>query len=245
MKQLLRRLRREADSALVVVARLRLLVALSRLRLSAAWNRASVELDVSPDLRLGRGVRFVVDPRTHTLLRVGPRSRLDDRVLVLLKGGRIELGAETWLRRDVVLNVSGHLQLVRSNVMSWGTVLHCAESVRLEPMASAAEAVTIADSTHFFTEPDAFFYHNTRTAPIVVGANTWLCPKVTVTPDVTIGSHCIVASNSVVIGDIPDGHLASGVPARVVKALPLPWRDGGRASERDGGRAGGTDGETV
>ena len=227
MKRVLRRVWRATDRAVALQARARLAVALLRLRLSAARNRATVELDVAPDLRLGRGVRFTVDPRTHTVLRIGPRSRLDDRVLVLLKGGRIELGPDTWFRRDVVLNVSGHLQLIGNNVLSWGVVVHCAESVRLEPMASAAELVTIADSTHFFTEPDAFFYHNTRTAPIVIGGNTWLCPKVTVTPDVTIGSHCIIASNSVVIADVPDGHLASGVPARVVKALPLPWKDGG------------------
>jgi acetyltransferase-like isoleucine patch superfamily enzyme len=227
VKRLVRRARRQAERVLAHHARVRLALVLLRLRVSAAWNWASVEIDVAPDLRLGRGVRFTVDPRTHTVLRIGARSRLDDRVLVLLKGGRIDLGEDTWLRRDVILNVSGHLQLVRNNVLSWGVVVHCAESVRLEPMASAAEAVTVADSTHFFTEPDAFFYHNTRTAPIVVGANTWLCPKVTVTPDVTIGSHCIIASNSVVIADVPDGHLASGVPARVVKALPLPWKDGG------------------
>jgi acetyltransferase-like isoleucine patch superfamily enzyme len=130
------------------------------------------------------------------------------------------------LRRDVLLNVSGDLTFVEGDIMSWGTTIHCAESVRLEPLVGAAEDVTISDSAHYFTTPDTFFYMNTRTKPVVIGANTWLCPKATVTQGVRIGSHCIVASNSVAISDIPDGHLASGVPARDIRPLPLPWRNG-------------------
>jgi acetyltransferase-like isoleucine patch superfamily enzyme len=91
-------------------------------------------------------------------------------------------------------------------------------------MAGAAENVTIADSTHFFTEPEAHWYHNVRTAPIHVGTNTWLCPKVSVVSGVDIGSHCIVGSNSVVTRSVPSGSLVSGVPAAVVRSLDLPWR---------------------
>jgi acetyltransferase-like isoleucine patch superfamily enzyme len=211
------------------VWRYRRAVLLARVRVSAVWHRATIELDVAPDLRVGRDVRITVQPGTHNVLTVGPRSYFDDRVLILLKGGTVRLGPQTGLRRDVLLNVPGNLEFVDTNVLSWGCVLHCAESVRFEPMAGAAEYVTVADSTHYFTEPMAYFYDNVRTAPIVVGANTWLCPRSAVTMGVTIGDHCIIASNSVVTADVPPGHLASGVPATMVKPIRLPWTSGDRA----------------
>jgi acetyltransferase-like isoleucine patch superfamily enzyme len=195
---------------------------IARVRWLAAWHRASIELDLDPSIRLGRDVRIDLAPHTTNVLRIGPGGRIDDRVLIRLTGGRIELGPDCHLRASVVLNVAGHLEMVRGNILSWGTAVHCSESVRLEPLASAAEHVTVADSTHFFTTPDEFFYDNTRTAPIHIGANTWLCPKATVTSGVRIGSHCIIGSGSVVIGDVPDGHLASGVPA-TNRPLDLPW----------------------
>jgi acetyltransferase-like isoleucine patch superfamily enzyme len=207
---------------------------IARIRWLAKWHRSTINLEVASDLRLGRGVRVVVDPRVQMTVRIGPRTRIDDQVLLLLKGGTLDCGPNTWLRRHVVLNVSGHLVLVEGNILSWGAALHCAESVRFEALASAAEGVTVADSTHYYTTPERFFYENTRTEPVVIGHNTWLCPKSTVTQGVRIGSHCILASNSVAITDIPDGHLASGVPASDIRPLRLPWRDRDAATEGAG-----------
>ena len=225
------RVRRAHPERLLHRARRAALIA--RTRLLAEWHRASVELDLHPSIQLGRDIRIEVAPHTTNVLRVGPGGRLDDRVLVRLNGGRIELGPDCHLRAGVVLNVAGHLELVRRNILSWGTAVHCAESVRLEPLASLAEQVTIADSTHFFTTPDEFFYDNTRTSPVRIGSNTWLCPKATITSGVQVGAHCIVGSCSVVIRDVPDGHLASGVPA-TNRPLELPWATVDTGAAADG-----------
>jgi acetyltransferase-like isoleucine patch superfamily enzyme len=209
--------------------RYRRLVLLTRIRLTALWHRATVDLDLAPDLRIGSQVRVTIEPGSRNVLKIGPRSYIDNRVVIMLKGGTVLLGPETGLRHNVLLNISGRLEFVDTNVLSWGTVLHCAESVRFEPLAGAAEYCTIADSTHYFTEPMVYFYDNVRTAPIVIGANTWLCPRSAVTMGVTVGAHCIIATNSVVTNDVPDGHLASGVPATQVKPIRLPWTEADRA----------------
>lgn len=214
------RLRAAEPERLLHAVRRRTLVL--RTRAQAAWLRSTIELDLHPSLRVGKDVRIHLAPRSANVLRIGPGGRLDERVIIRLTGGRVEMGPRCQLRTGVVLNVAGHLELVEGNVFSWGCAVHCGESVRLEPLAGAAEHVTIADSTHYFTEPDAWFYDNTRTDPIRIGANTWLCPKATVTSGVSVGSHCIVGSNSVVTRDVPNGHLASGVPA-TSRPLDLPW----------------------
>ena len=222
---LYRAVRSKGDIAIALLYRLRRVIFIARVRTLASWHRAKIDLHVAPDVRIARGVRVEVTPRTRMEVRMGPRTRLDESVLLLLKGGRLHFGADTWMRRGVLLNVSGDLVFGAGSIMSWGTTVHCAESVHLDEMVGAAEGVTISDSSHYFTTPDTFFYANTRTKPIVIGTNTWLCPKATVTGGVRIGSHCIVASNSVAIADIPDGHLASGVPARDVRPLRLPWNE--------------------
>ena len=146
-------------------------------------------------------------------------------MLFILNDGRIDLGDNVEVRRDTTFMMwGGSLELAGDNILSWGNVIHCASSIRLGRMTSTNEWVTIVDSSHYFTTPDEFFYHNTKTGPIEVGINTWICSKATLARNAKIGDHCIIAGNSIVSGEVPTGHLASGVPAQVVRELDLPWR---------------------
>lgn len=63
----------------------------------------------------------------------------------------------------------------------------------------------------------------------VIGAGAQLGVNVTVLPMVRIGAGCLVGSGSVVTGDLPDGSLAYGSPARVVGPVP---RDAAALRER-------------
>jgi acetyltransferase-like isoleucine patch superfamily enzyme len=202
--------------------RLRRAVFVAAVRRAARHCGGTVELDLAPDLELGKGIRVTVMPGTHSVVRIGPGSRIEDRVLLMLKGGRLEAGPRVELRRDVIVNLAGRLRLDGDNPVSWNTVVHCSNDVHLEEMAGIAEQVTIADSSHYFTTPDEHFWHNVRKGAVHVGRNTWICPKVTLTRTADVGAHCIVGAGSVVVGTIPDGHLASGVPATSTP-LPLPW----------------------
>ena len=206
--------------ALAATARRRAFI--TRVGVAAAVANASVDLTIAPDVFIGRDVEVVFEPWSRNVLQIGAQSRLDDRVLIQLKGGSIRLGDRVQIRRDCVLNVAGELILDGDSPVSWGSVIHCSTRIHLERMVGLAEQVTLADSSHFFTEPEAHFWHNIRTGSIEVGRNTWLCPKVTVTRDAKIGSHCIIGAGSVVVGEVPSGSLASGVPA-TFRPLPLPW----------------------
>ena len=55
--------------------------------------------------------------------------------------------------------------------------------------------------------------------PIVVGHNAWLGGGVIVCPGVTIGADTVVGAGAVVTKDVPQGVLAVGNPARIVRAL--------------------------
>jgi acetyltransferase-like isoleucine patch superfamily enzyme len=196
---------------------------LRQVRREAARANATVQIDVAEDLRVGDDVTVTFSRGSTNVLRIGPGCLIENRVTIALKGGQLLMGQRIELRRDVLLNVGGVLTMGDDSALSWGVIVHCSNEVVLEPMAGAAEYVTIADSSHYFTTPEEHFWHNVRKGTVRVGRNTWLCPKATVTRNADVGAFCIVASNTVVTGTVPDGSLASGVPA-VVRPLPLPWR---------------------
>src|SRR3954451_3108234 len=204
-------------------AALRRAAFMARIRAAAAWNNASIDLDIADDVVLGHGIRVSFQPWSENRLRIGSACRIEDDVLIQLKGGTIVLGERVELRRGVVLNVAGRLEMHGDNPVSWNSVIHCSNEVTLGRMAGLAEQVTIADSSHYFTTPDEHFWHNVRVCSVSVGYNTWICPKVTLARGSAVGAHCIVGSNSVVVGPVPDGSLASGVPAEI-RPLSLPWR---------------------
>jgi maltose O-acetyltransferase len=55
--------------------------------------------------------------------------------------------------------------------------------------------------------------------PISIGDNVWLGGGVIVCPGVTIGADTVVGAGAVVTRELPEGVLAVGNPARIVRAL--------------------------
>lgn len=55
--------------------------------------------------------------------------------------------------------------------------------------------------------------------PIRICRKAWLGAGVTVLPGVRIGENAIVGAGSVVTRDVPDGVIAAGVPARVIRPI--------------------------
>src|SRR3954453_13313181 len=172
---------------------LRRTVFLTRLNVHAFWQRATVDVDIARDVKLGRDVRVTLEPRSRNVIRVGPHCSIADRTLLALSGGHIELADWVDIRRDTVLTVSGRLTMEGRNLIQPGIAIHCDESVTLRRLVGVGEGTTINDSSHFFTSPDDSFTENVKTGPIEIGYNAWLGAKVTVARNVTIGHHAVIA----------------------------------------------------
>lgn len=196
-----------------------------RVKIAAARSHALVSVEIAADARIGRRVRVDIENASRGSLHIGPGAVVDDDVRIQLVGGSVTIGAHSEVRRACVLDVAGVFALEGRNLLSWATVVHCAESIRFEEYATCGEFVTLADSAHFFSEPDESHRENVDSAPITVGRNTWIGAKATITRGVSIGAYSIVGAHSVVTRDVPDGHLAAGAPAEVVRRVDLPWDD--------------------
>lgn len=212
---------REPDARrLLGAARREALVA--RIRAQAAWQRSSVDIDIDPTAAIGSDIAVAIDPDTTSLLHLGPGTALEGRIRLHLRGGHISLADRSSIRQNSVLNVSGTLDIGPDSILSYGTIVHCAERITLTDIVGIAEYVTLVDSTHFHTDRDTRHYDNVRTKPVTIGRNTWLCPKSTVTMGVTIGDYCVIGSGVTVTQNVPDGH-SVGQAQTVQRRRRLPW----------------------
>lgn len=214
---------RKIQPLATLIHRLRRRRLLLRVQLDALWYRSAASVSIAPDVSLGKGVRIIVSPGSRSVLEVGSGTLIGDNVEIRLEGGQALIGKKVDIRRGSRLVVGGLLELVGPNMLQAGCSIHCHERITIAPLAALGEYVTVVDSVHYFTTPDEWFLHNVRTAPVSIGYNAWLGAKATIARGGRIGDHAIVAANSLVTTDVPAGHLASGVPAEVVRPVKRPW----------------------
>lgn len=98
---------------------------------------------------------------------------------------------------------------------------HCtiaaAESITIEDGVAIGAYSSIIDTDHTMTEGSMSIMQSPIvTAPVRIGAGTWIAERVAILRGADIGKGCIIGANSVVKGVIPDGSIAVGAPARVV-----------------------------
>ena len=191
--------------------------AAARLRATAAAHGAECHVSLHPTATVSPAVRLALEGPGLIAIRVGPGSIIEEGVLLQLgPGARLDIGPAVTIRRGCVLNVTGRLTFRGDNLLSWGSVVHCAESVTFERMAGTGEMITVVDGSHYRRDRDDHWYHNSATAPVVIGYNAWLASKSTVGKGVRVGAASTVGANSLASEDVPDGCLAVGVPAQVV-----------------------------
>ena len=60
-------------------------------------------------------------------------------------------------------------------------------------------------------------------SPVRIGPDCWIGTKVTVLRGTRVGRGCVLGAHAVVKGDVPDGSIAVGAPARVVRNRQADW----------------------
>lgn len=193
---------------------------LVRLRVTAILRHGAVEVDVAPDVLLGRRVRVEIDPGTANRLVLRPGCRIQDGVVIWLRGGTVDIGSRTGIRHGARLNSSGRLIIGDEVIVSYGAVLHCAQELTVAEMTIIGEYSTLTDSTHRRTRDEPILHH-VRTAPTTIGRNVWVGASAVVAAGVEIGDRAVVASHSVVTSDVAPQWLVAGAPARGIRELEI------------------------
>lgn len=159
----------------------------------------------------------------HSDLRLGANVFIDDRVVIFQRknGGRVELGDRVYIYRDTIIEtgLGGYL------TVGAHASIHprCQLNANVAPIQIGSH-VMIAPNCAFYSydhgvAPDELIRRQPlqTKGPIIVGDEAWLGVGVTVLSGVRIGQGAVIGAGSVVMHNVPDGAIAVGMPARVVK----------------------------
>lgn len=106
-----------------------------------------------------------------------------------------------------------------------GNNFHCMGGVIIDPShcwhIKIGDNVTLAPRVHILAHDAStkLFLDYTRVSNVTIGDNVFVGAGTIVLPGVSIGSNVVIGAGSVVSHDIPDGSVAMGNPAKVVKSM--------------------------
>jgi lipopolysaccharide O-acetyltransferase len=119
-------------------------------------------------------------------------------------------------RNSILIKIGDHVS------MNDNSYITSACSISIGDNCLLGSNVLITDNSHGNTDltssPRITLPLETK-GPVVIGSNVWICNNVVITSGLCIGDNSIIAANSVVTCDVPEGTLFGGVPARCLKVL--------------------------
>ncbi len=174
---------------------------------------------------VGRGVVFgqnVVLRHPHKI-RLGDAVTVDDLVVLDAKGTSnrgIEVGSFVFLGRGTILSCKdGDITIGDHGNFGFHCEVFSGSSVTVGKHGLFAAQAYLVGGGHEFERPDRAVIDQPRTSRgIVLGDNVWLGTGAKVLDGVRIGSDVVIGANAVVNADLPDGAVAAGVPARVLRS---------------------------
>lgn len=174
--------------------------------------------------RSGRNVTFgqgVVLRHPHKI-RLGDDVVIDDLVLLDAKGSAnrgIDVGHGVFLGRATILSCKdGDITLGDHVNLGFNCEIFSGSSVTVGRHGLFAAYTYLVGGGHDFERPDVPVLEQERVSRgITLGDNVWLGTGAKVLDGVRIGHDVVVGANAVVNADLPDGAIAAGVPARVLR----------------------------
>jgi acetyltransferase-like isoleucine patch superfamily enzyme len=149
-------------------------------------------------------------------VRTFGRPHVENRGRIVL-GDRVRLNSR-WAPVELVTGPEGALEIGQGVYINYGTLISARRAVRIERDVMVGNYSIIADTDVPGIGEPTERVPKLEAKPVVIGAGAWLAARVTVLPGSRIGSKAVIAAGSVVSGDIPEGAVAGGIPARVLRA---------------------------
>ncbi len=177
-------------------------------------------------VRFGRDCR--IDAGTFSLRGLGG-VELGDRVIIergihkvffnLEPGSRVSIGAGTWFQTfndNLVFSCKAGAEItLGKNCWFSGGLYGASERITIGDHALIGYGCMILDSDLHKLDNDS----RVKTAPVNIGSHVWIPSHTIVLRGVTIGDHCVIATGSIVLDDIPDHSFAAGRPAHVIRKI--------------------------
>jgi len=151
------------------------------------------------------------------------RHPVEGEVLEGLDSGRLAVGQGTMFEPGnwITMAPEARIRIGAGCFLNRNVMLAAHELIEIGDHCMFANGCFIGDASHRFDDPDQpiTWQGFTSKGPVRIGSNCWFGVNCVVTSGVTIGERCVIGSNSVVTKDLPDGVIAAGSPAEVIREI--------------------------
>lgn len=127
-------------------------------------------------------------------------------------GKSLRIGRDITFYNSQNIHIGSNVYIAKGNWFNGSSKITIGDEVIFGPYS------VISASNHTMLD-DSFRYGPPVRKPITIGAGSWIAGNCSITAGVTIGKGALIAGSSAVTKDIPDFHMAGGVPAKVIKSL--------------------------
>lgn len=153
---------------------------------------------------LGKGVELHATPGLSRL-EIGRWVHIGDGNAIRSHEGSLRIGDKVVFGRDNVVNSYLDVEIGASTLV--------------------ADWVYITDFDHHYSNVDVPIKdQGIAKSPVRIGPDCWIATKVTVLRGTRVGRGCVLGAHAVVKGDVPDGAVVVGAPARVVRNRLDDWQ---------------------
>ncbi|OEU89554.1 acyltransferase [Streptomyces oceani] len=167
-------------------------------------------------------------PGPYDFAALGAGSRLAFPQGTIFGAPWIEIGEHCVIGQDVTLTAGlmpdldlgpdTLLCLGDGVVLGRGSHVIADTTVRVGNDVFCGPYVYITSTNHSYDDPHQPVGKQwPRTAPVEIGAGSWLGAGAVILPGARLGRNVVVAAGAVVRGEVPDHAVAAGAPARVVR----------------------------
>ena len=136
------------------------------------------------------------------------------RILVDLVGSG---GDTVWMQPPFHCDYGSNIHLGEKVFFNFGCVVLDVCEIRIGSFSLFGPAVQIYAATHPMNPELRRRVELGK--PVTIGSDVWVGGGAVICPGVTIGDRAVIGAGSVVTRDVPDGVVAAGNPARVLRAV--------------------------
>lgn len=131
---------------------------------------------------------------------------------------RVSIHNSAWLAAYKLTGYVPRLEIGKGTTIGDYAHIIATRKVQLGENVLIANGVYISDNLHEYEDPEIPICNQgiTQKKDVIIGDDSWIGEHVSII-GASIGKHCVIGANSVVIHDIPDYCVAVGAPAKVIK----------------------------